>query len=170
MVQQKLRGLDLHIVVSIVVLSGPGEVVKIIGAFPGIPGDGHIALCLGIAQLDICGQEKLGEEPGGQDLLGVLLVEQTDRRALGDHFWGIHMVLGNGQYGRLKVYQRVRADVQQRSVGAYPGGSGGGVDGEDALPGVEEVGGIAGNLEGGEGAGGSVLRNCFQDFLGVLIP
>ena len=77
--------------------------------------------------------------------------------------------LGNHPHGGLKLHQRILADIRQRSVRTHPGGSGGGVDGEDTLPRVEEVGGVAGDLKGGEGSRLHMLGDGAQNVLGVVV-
>ena len=76
--------------------------------------------------------------------------------------------LGDGAHRRLELHQLVGRYVQQRRLGAHPGGARGGVYREDALTGVEEVGGIAGDLERGERAGFGVLRDGGQKIGGFV--
>ena len=73
--------------------------------------------------------------------------------------------LGHGHDRRFKVHILVGADVAQRRVGAHPGGARRGVHGEQALTRVQEVGGIAGDLEGGERAAGGMGGDVVQQRL-----
>ena len=77
----------------------------------------------------------------------------------------IGVALGHGHHRRLKVHVLVGADVAQRRVRTHPCGTGGGVHREQALPRVQKVGGVAGDLEGGEGAAGGVAGHVVQDVL-----
>ena len=167
--QQQPGGGDLHIVVLVSVLPRPGQVVLVGFASLGLGGDGDITLGGGVGDLYVVGQQELGEEPGGQHLLGVALIEDAYGGALGNHPHIVRVKLGHGPDRRFKLHKLVRADVQQWGPGAHPGGAGGGVNGKDALSGVEEVGGVAGDLEGGEGAGLCVLRRGHEKLPGGVI-
>ena len=140
-----------------VVLPDAREVVHILGSLLGTGGDGHIALGRGIRNLHIVGEQVLREEPGGEHFLRVAVVKDAHGRPLGDHLRVGRIELGHHAHCGFKGDKLVAADVGQRGLRAHPGGAGGGVHGKDALAGVEEVGRIAGNLEGGEGAVGDML-------------
>lgn len=168
-VQQQLGGGDLHVVVGVVVLPGSGQIVLILLRLLGLGGDGDIPLGLGVGDLYLVGEQELGEQPGGQHLLRILLVEDTDGGALGDHLGVLRVKLGDGHDGRLKVHKGVGTDVGEGGVGSHPGGTGGGVDGKDTLAGVEEVGGVAGDFEGGEGPGLHMLGDGGQQLLGGVV-
>ena len=155
---------------GIIVLACPAQVVQIGGILPGFFCDGYIAFRLGIGDLHIICEQKLCKQPGSQHLLRVILLEQAHAGTLRDHFGMLRVILGHGVYDGLKADDRVFADVQQGSVAAHPGGTRGGINGENALAGVQKIGGIAGDLEGGERAGGSVLGNGFQQLSGLSVP
>ncbi len=79
----------------------------------------------------------LGKQPGGQHLLGVLLVEDTEGGPLGNHLGMLRVKLGNHHHFGFKVrLDLLLGNVHKGGVAAHPGGAGGGIDGEDALPGV----------------------------------
>ena len=74
-----------------------------------------------------------------------------------------------GHHRRLEIHILVGADIAQRRVGAHPCGACGGVHREQALPRVQEVGGVAGDLEGGERAAGGVGGDAVQQRLGGVV-
>ena len=134
--QQNFRGFQLYGIVCVVVLTGPVQVVHVGRVKPGFFRDGHIALRLGIGNLHIVGEQKLCKQPGGQHLLGVVLLEQAHAWPLGDHFGVFGVVLGHRVNRRLKADNGVLADVKQWGVAAHPGCTRSGVNGENALAGV----------------------------------
>ena len=168
--QQNSGCCQLHGIVGIIVLACPAQVVQIGGILPGFFCDGYIAFRLGIGDLHIICEQKLCKQPGSQHLLRVILLEQAYAGTLRDHFGMLRVILGHGVYDGLKADDRVFTDVQQGSVAAHPGGTRGGINGENALAGVQKIGGIAGDFEGGERAGGSVLGNGFQQLSGLSVP
>ena len=141
------------------------QIVLIGGVLPGLGGDRDVALRLGVGDLDVVGQQILGEQPRGQHLLGIVLVEHAHRRTLGDHLRMVGVELGHRHHRRLEVHILVGADVAQRRVGAHPGGAGGGIHRKQALARVQKVGGIAGDLECGERAVGGMGRDAVQQLL-----
>ena len=145
------------------------QIVLIGGVLPGLGGDGDVALRLGVGDLDVVGQQILGEQPRGQHLLGIVLVEHAHRRPLGDHLRMVGVELGHRHHRRLEVHIFVGADVAQRRVGAHPGGAGSGIHRKQALARVQEVGGVAGDLEGGERAVGGMGRDTVQQCLGGVV-
>ena len=154
---------------QLIVLTLPGQIVLIGGVLPGLTGDGDVALRLGVGDLHVVGQQVLGEQPRGQHLLRVVLVEHTYRRPLGNHLGVRRVELGHRHHRRLEVHILVGADVAQRRVGAHPCGAGGGVHREQALARVQEIGGITGNFERGERAAGGVSRDAVQQLLSGVV-
>ena len=77
--------------------------------------------------------------------------------------------LGDGHDLGLKAHQLLLGNVKEGGVGAHPGGPRRGVNGKDALPGVEEVGRIPRQLEGVEGPGFRVLGDGQQQLPGGVI-
>ena len=153
----------------IVILPCPGEVIPICRGILRLCGDGDIPFRPGIGDLHLVRQQVLDEKPGGQDLIGILLVENADGGPLGDHPRRIRVQLGDGQHRRLEIHHLVGADVHQGRVGADPGGAAGGIQGEDALARIEEVAGVAGDLEGGKGARTRMLRDGVEEFLRIVV-
>ena len=81
----------------------------------------------------------------------------------------LRVKLRDGHDGGFKGNQLFLGNVQQRSVAAHPGGSGGGVNGKDALSGVEEVCRISCQLEGVEGPLSHLLRNDMKQGAGGVV-
>ena len=101
--------------------------------------------------------------------MGIALVEHTHGGTLRDHHRMFGVKLGDGHHGGLKLHQLVLGNVAQRGIRAHPGGTAGGVDGKNALTGIEEVCRVAGDLKGGERAGGGVLRDGLQRLPGGVV-
>ena len=68
-VQQQTGGFELHVIVELIVLALPCQIILIGRVLAGLTGDGNVALCLGVGDLDVVGQQVLGEQPRGQHLL-----------------------------------------------------------------------------------------------------
>ena len=134
-----------------------------------LKGHRQVTLGLGVGDLHFVGQQELGKEPGCQNLLGVRLVEDTDGGTLRDHFGVFRIELGNGPYRHFEVCDVGLVDVHHGCLGTHPGSACGGVNGEDALSGVQKVAGIAGDLEGGEGPGGGMLTDGHQKLPGGVV-
>ena len=81
----------------------------------------------------------------------------------------LRVKLGNHPHGGLKLHQRILADIRQRSVRTHPGGSGGGINGENTLPGIQEVRRITGDLEGGKGTAFYMSGNIVQEIRGGIV-
>ena len=131
--------------------------------------DRHVALGARIGDLHIVGQQVLREQPGGQNLLRIVLVEDADRRTLGDHLRMSGIKLRNRHDLNVKIHQLVFADIDQRRVGTHPGRAGCRVHRKDALPGVQKIRRIAGDLERRERAALCVLCNGAQQRPGCVV-
>ena len=81
----------------------------------------------------------------------------------------LRIKLRNGHDHGFKIHDGFLRNVHQRRVAAHPGGSRRGVDGENALARIQEIGRVAGNLEGGKCAAFRVLRNRVKQFRGGII-
>ena len=161
-IQKQLCRVDLYLVVRVVIFPSSGEVILILRVLLSLGGHRHVTLGLGVGYLYRVSEQVLSEQPRGQHFLGILFVEDADGGPLGDHLGVVGVELRDLHDHRLKVHDLLFSDIHQGGVAAHPGGTGSGVDGEYALTGVQEVGGIAGDLEGGEGSGGSVVGDAQQ--------
>ena len=81
----------------------------------------------------------------------------------------LRVKLGNHPYGGLKLYQRVFADIRQWGIRTHPGGSGSRINGENTLPGIQEVRRITGDLEGRKGTAFYVSGNTIQKIRGGIV-
>ena len=154
---------------ELIILPCPAQIILIDCALLGFLGDGGVALGLGVANLHFVGQQELGKHPGSQHLLGVCLVEHANGGALGNHGDIFRIKLGNRHHHRFKIHNLLLGNIHQGRVASHPGGTGGGVNGEDALAPVKEIGGVAVNFEGGECAALHLRRNVHQQFFGGIV-
>ena len=168
-IQQKLCGFDLDLIMLCVILPGSGQIILIFLRRLGFRGHRDIAFSLRVCDLHLIGQQILNKQPRDQHLLRVAFIEDTYRRPLRYHLGLFRVELRNGHDHRLELNYLVLADVHQRSIGSHPGSACSGIYGEDALAGVEEVGRIAGNLKGGEGSLFRMFRNISQKLCGSVM-
>ena len=151
MVHQQFAGFNLDIVVFLIVLALPAQVVLVFLRLLCFQRHRQIALCFRIAQLHLVGQHVLGEQPAGQHFLRIILVKHTDARSLADHNRVVFRIkLRNRPDQCGKRNHLFLVNVQHRRITAHPGSPGRGVNGENALSGVQEVPGIAADGEGGK--------------------
>ena len=100
----------------VVVFAAPCQIILILLGVAGLLRDRHVALRLGVSDLDVIGQQELGEQPGREDLLRVFLVENADRRALRNHLRICRIILRDRQNCRLEIDELVGRDVRKRSI------------------------------------------------------
>ena len=112
-VDQKLRGIDLHFVM-IAVGAGKREILLIFLGVLRLGCHRHIAFGFRISPLHFIGEQILHEQPGSQHLLRIRLVEEAYRRSLGDHVRIVHIKLGNHAHSRVKVHDLVGTDIGKR--------------------------------------------------------
>ena len=134
--KQKLGSLDFHVIIIIIVLTGPGQIVLILFGFPRGSGNRHIPFRLRIGRLYPVGKQVLGKKPGRQDLLGILLIKDTDGRPLGNHLRIRGIKLRNHHHLGFKIHQGFFTDIGKRRIGPHPGSARSGVYGKNALPGI----------------------------------
>ena len=146
-----------------------GQIILIFCGVLCLRGYRYIAFCLGISDLHIVGEQILGKQPGCQYFLRVRFIEDADGRTLRDHFGMLRVKLGNHPYGGLKLHQRVFADIRQWGIRTHPGGSGSRINGENTLPGIQEVRRITGDLEGGKGTALYMSGNTIQEIRGGIV-
>ena len=152
-----------------VIRTALGQILLILCGVLCLRGYRYITFCLGISDLHIVGEQILGKQPGCQYFLRVRFIENADGRTLRDHFGMLRVKLGNHPHGGLKLHQRILADIRQRSVRTHPGGSGSGINGENTLPGIQEVRRITGDLEGGKGTALYMFGNTIQEIRGGIV-
>ena len=98
------------------ILAGVGKILPVHIAILSFGGHGDVALGLGVGDLDLVGQQKLGEQPGRQYLLGVLLIEHAQAGSLGDHGGVFRVELGDHPHLGLKLHQLFLGDIHQGGI------------------------------------------------------
>ena len=105
--------------------------------------DRNITLGFGVGDLHLVREQILGEEPGGQHLLRVRLVEYANAGPLTDHLRMGGVKLRNGAHGDLVIHKLLLRNIRVRGGLAHPRGTGGGIHRKQALARVQEVAGVA---------------------------
>ena len=165
MIQKNLRGFDLYFIIGIVILSCPGKIVLVFLRVLRLRRNRHITFRLSIGDLHLIAQQILGEQPGSQNLLGVLFIENTDGRPLRNHLRILRIVLRNLHDLDLKIHQSFFRNIHQRRVASHPGGSRRGIYGKDTLARVQKIGRITGDLERGKGSACRMLCRRVKNLL-----